>query len=753
MEYGNKIVDLFAGPGGWSLACKRLGLDEIGIEFEKNAVATREANGFKSILGSVTDYSPAMFPMAKGLIASPPCFAAGTPVLTKRGSVSIEDVRVGDEVWTHMNRWRPVTATMSRESELVQVGPITTTPDHPFYSRVVGREYHTNIRQYRRTLGEPEWTPAAELQGRFVCSPLAVDAKLPNHWVVDPWLAGRYVADGWVGRDGLMIAVGAGKESEFETQTSYYSWAVSESGPSCRRYTTPDHQGAAWLVEHFGKGAHGKTLPTFLLAEDEGVRARFLAGYLSGDGSRTTSGWRANTVSTHLASQLRLLGISLGYGVSVVRVDTAATSTIEGRVVNQSPYWGVSINNNDGRYTVDDLGMRWFKQRKTVQPAGSGTVYDVTVEEDHSFTAWGYVVHNCQTFSMAGKGAGRAALDDVLTGASRLALGAESPEFSDERTGLVLEPLRWALEALELGRPFRWIALEQVPTVLPVWQRFAEILSARGYSVAVGNLQAEQYGVPQTRKRAILIASLDREVSLPVPTHSKYYPRNPQKLDDGVLPWVSMAEALGWGMTARPSFTVTGGGAATGGAEPFGRAARESMIAVRDGVPIASDRSNYGSGGNASVRGERPISEPAFAVTSKVDRNVWLTTSDGRANATVRHGLEPAPTITGGHDYGNRKWLLATAGPGSDVRVGQRPRPMDEPSATITGAGSAYWVSREPAEKPSGANSIKVTQQEAAALQSFPHDFVWKGSKSRQFAQIGNAVPPLFAWHILRQVL
>ena len=44
--YSNRVVDLFAGPGGWSLACKRLGLDEIGIEFEKNAVATREANGF-----------------------------------------------------------------------------------------------------------------------------------------------------------------------------------------------------------------------------------------------------------------------------------------------------------------------------------------------------------------------------------------------------------------------------------------------------------------------------------------------------------------------------------------------------------------------------------------------------------------------------------------------------------------------------------------------------------------------------------
>ena len=28
-------VDLFAGPGGWSLAAQRHGLHEIGLEFDK----------------------------------------------------------------------------------------------------------------------------------------------------------------------------------------------------------------------------------------------------------------------------------------------------------------------------------------------------------------------------------------------------------------------------------------------------------------------------------------------------------------------------------------------------------------------------------------------------------------------------------------------------------------------------------------------------------------------------------------------
>ena len=39
------------------------------------------------------------------------CLGTSSLVLTRRGHIPIQDVQVGDEVLTHRNRWRPVTAT------------------------------------------------------------------------------------------------------------------------------------------------------------------------------------------------------------------------------------------------------------------------------------------------------------------------------------------------------------------------------------------------------------------------------------------------------------------------------------------------------------------------------------------------------------------------------------------------------------------------------------------------------------------
>ena len=46
----------------------------------------------------------------------------------------------------------------------------------------------------------------------------------------------------------------------------------------------------------------------------------------------------------------------------------------------------------------------------------------------------------------------------------------------------------------------------------------------------------------------------------------------------------------------------------------------------------------------------------------------------------------------------------------------------------------------------------RITVSEAAALQGFPSGFIFCGSKCEQYRQIGNSVPPPFAYHIAKTV-
>lgn len=363
----------------------------------------------------------------------------------------------------------------------------------------------------------------------------------------------------------------------------------------------------------------------------------------------------------------------------------------------------------------------------TARAAGHARVYgDLASVNPAFFAAPGLIASPpCQGFSPAGKGRGREDFEHLLyaVGKIRQWVGSRdgngdplrgwSPEYAiewlqgviaDEKSALILEPIRWALRMAETPR---WLAFEQVKTCLPIWEAMADLFRDLGYSVWTGLVHSEEYGVPQTRVRAVLLGSLDKDVSGgPVKTHGKYNARadrNAQRveaLERGLKPWVTMGEALGW---QDDTFTHMG--------------------------------DVYNSKGCI-----RRADQPAPTMTASMDNGNFRSFHAG----DVEH-------------EGLRGRIVKADGPVAEVE-GDTSWVYNRPSVTVVGsfrpdvAAAPGW--RKPGDGPrqKAPGSVRLTQQQQGILQSFPADYPWQGSESVKFQQAGNAVPCLMAAAMIETV-
>ena len=99
-------------------------------------------------------------------------------------------------------------------------------------------------------------------------------------------------------------------------------------------------------------------------------------------------------------------------------------------------------------------------------------------------------------------------------------------------------------------------------------------------------------------------------------------------------------------------------------------------------------------------------------------------------------------------DYSKAKFY-----PGKKMQGNYQIR-ADKPSITIRsehhGNIEAHYRTTNPNNPNDMASWRRLSVRECARLQSFPDDFIYPCSASKAYKQIGNAVPPILAWHIAR---
>ncbi len=455
-----------------------------------------------------------------------PCFTADSIVLTSEGYKQITDISVGDMVLTHDNTYKRVTKTFNNGVRDVYsingmcVDEIKATGNHRFYVREKYRTGHKQIRRFRnpvwkelKSLTSNDYLGVAINQNSIVPewdgvkskNELSDYMKNTDFW----WLIGRYLADGWQRtQGGIVICCGKSKTTVLEEKLSrLFNYCKVEERTACK-YHIPKKE-LQLFVDQFGKGAKNKKITRTVFDLPCELLECFIDGYMSGDGCVCNGVYKATSISRNLIyGMAQCVAKVYKTPYRVYKTTRRKVCTIEGRKVNQSDTYQLvykkHICKQDKAFYED--GHIWYpiKSIKKIEPQN---VYDIEVEENHSFTVQNTVVHNCQDLSVAGKGLGMG-------------------KGSGTRSALIWEVERILREMKELPQ---YLVMENVPQVVGKknkshFDKWLSVLSDLGYTSCWFVINAKDFGIAQNRKRVFCISALNNPFFsiLPVGFSLKY---------------------------------------------------------------------------------------------------------------------------------------------------------------------------------------------------------------------------------------
>ena len=342
----------------------------------------------------------------------------------------------------------------------------------------------------------------------------------------------------------------------------------------------------------------------------------------------------------------------------------------------------------------------------------------------------------------------------------------------DPRNSLVFDFIDW-LAALQP----RVATMENVVGMTNITSNFMDRVAGAfrtaGYRVRWRVLNAADYGVPQTRRRVITVG-VREDIGppsrwFPAPTHAETATTT---LDgDELAAWVTVADAIG--DLARPVGDHRPQRENGGTSEARWRASDEPAHTVK-GQETRTTRSDGGGflltdqiNEAHQKAGRRPLGdadEPSNTIRAgtpplKLPNHKHHTTEyearragkGGKFDPPLANWGDTAPTIKagGGSDNRGQNHLCV---PNHQPREATADEPMsweaEEPAETITDPRLPDKKRAPGPESSQFEGARRLTVRECARLQSFPDWFVFTGTKTSQYAQVGNAVPPRLQYHV-----
>lgn len=408
---------------------------------------------------------------------SSPCFVKGTLILTDKGYKEIQNIRVGDRVLTHMNRFCVVEKVGHKPSNDIYEVTSGYTPsllctgNHPFYAR--------------KRDSSPEWIEAENLpRGRYVGYAINNESIIPKvEGIKDTHLENRHF---WflLGRCRVGYEMTAGYGMTFEVGGMGLSSCLSAVQALGYAYRMDDDTHltiySKELLVARGRITDGDilNLPRHLLYEYFLAYKRELwltdKRFADGENGIWAHGKADAVFMTGIIAKVhRTLPFCL---LCNEEDDTFVLSYFPDPTMRYTPVY-------------EEDGLLWFPVVEVFKVCNGAEVYNMQVAEDHTYTANGIVVHNCQDFSQSGKRRG-------------------GEEGSGTRSSLLWE----CTKAIEIKRP-KYVFFENVKGLITSqfvkgFHKWQARLEGLGYANFAQILNASDYGVPQNRERVFMVSIL-----------------------------------------------------------------------------------------------------------------------------------------------------------------------------------------------------------------------------------------------------